>query len=115
MNHMACRAIFLALLAVNTMAVADVQTAMVSGYINYSSGGKQIFLVKLVGGNSGACNTTGRYAIDSSVLHFKGTQAAIMAAYHGQATISINYSTTCNTWINSWDMLYACVGNMPCD
>jgi hypothetical protein len=97
-----------------TQASAQSQTSSITGYLPYQANGKQIFLFQLQGNVAGACNTTGRFAIDSSSLHFKSVQAAIMAAFHSQSTVTVAYAQTCNTWGNAWDISYVCVGNLPC-
>ncbi|PUE41087.1 hypothetical protein B9Z49_21190 [Limnohabitans sp. 2KL-51] len=96
------------------VASAQFQTAKVTGYIPYESGGRQIFIFQLEGNASGGCNTTSRFAVDSNSLKFKGTQAAIMASFHTQTDVTVVYAQTCGAWVNSWDVVAACVGNIPC-
>ncbi len=97
-----------------TLAVAQSQTAKVTGYIPYENGGREIFLLKLQSNVAGGCNTTARFAIDSTALRFKGTQAAVMAAFHTQTDVTVSYTQTCGAWGNAWDISYVCVGSAAC-
>jgi hypothetical protein len=108
------KALFATLCLCTTLALAQSQTAKVTGYIPYDNGGRQIFLFQLQGNVSGGCNTSSRFAIDSSALRFKSTQAAVMAAFHTQTDVTVSYSQTCSAWGNSWDIAHVCVGSLPC-
>lgn len=90
------------------------QAAKIKGYIPYEAGGKELLILQLEGNVTGGCNTTGRFAIDSAQLKFKATRAAIMAAFHSQTPITVFYYQTCNSYGNSWDIAWVCVGNLPC-
>jgi hypothetical protein len=79
-----------------TMVAAQSQTAKVARYIPFDAGGKQVFILQLQGNVSGGCNTTGRFAIDSSLRRFKSAQAAVMAAFHTQTQVTVSYAQTCN-------------------
>jgi hypothetical protein len=108
------KVLFATLCICTTLAVAQSQTAKVSGYVPYDSGGRQILIFQLQGNVSGGCNTTARFAIDSTSLRFKSTQAALMAAFHTQSNVTVAYSQTCSAWSNSWDIAHLCVGIVPC-
>jgi hypothetical protein len=98
-----------------TLAKAQTfQTAKITGYIPSSWQGKEVILVQIEGNVSGGCNTTSRFAIDSSQLHFKSVRAAIMAAFASQTLIIAAYTQTCNMFPNAWDLAYVCVGSIPC-
>lgn len=105
---------FLFLLLLSTLALAESQTAKVVGYIPYDANGKQFFFVALQGNVTSGCNSTGRFVIDSSQLRFKGVQAAVMAAYHSGSEITVQYAPTCNTFGNTFDLVYVCVGTIAC-
>jgi hypothetical protein len=90
------------------------QTGKITGYIPYEFEGKEVFVLQLEGNVSGGCNTTGRFAIDSSQLKFKATRAAVMAAFHSQTPVTVFYNQTCNSFVNTWDVRWVCVGNLPC-
>jgi hypothetical protein len=55
---------------------------------------------------------SGRFAIDSSSLHFKATVAAIVSAFHSQSQVFVAYSDgpSCLAWSNAADIHYVCVG-----
>lgn len=93
---------------------AQTQAGKISGYLPYENGTKAILLMQLQGNVAGGCNTTGRFAIDVDAPRFKGTQAAVMAAFHTQADVKVIYSQTCNAFGNAWDIVAVCVGNLPC-
>lgn len=90
------------------------QTAKITGFIPSDFQGKELVLVQLEGNVSGGCNTTARFAIDSSQLKFKSVRVAIMAAFLSQTSIVVAYTPTCNTFPNAWDLTYVCVGSIPC-
>jgi hypothetical protein len=107
--------LFVVLLLVCSLAFAQQsQTAKITGYIPYDLDGKELLFVQLEGNRSGGCNVTARYAIDSSQLKFKGTRAALIAAFHTQTPVTIFYNETCNAYSNSWDIAWVCVGTIPC-
>lgn len=90
------------------------QSAKVIGFIPYDFQGRELFFVQIEGNVSGGCNTTGRFVIDSSQPRFKSVRAAIMASFYAQLPIVAAYTQTCNTYPNSWDLAYVCVGPIPC-
>ena len=84
------------------------------GYLPYEVDGKQLLIFKLQGNVSGGCNTEARFAVDSSSPKFKGTQVAVITAFHTQADVTVTYATACGAWSNSWDAVLVCVGAMSC-
>ncbi len=102
----------LAILSVSAMA--DMQVAKIVGFVPFSIAGKEVFIFKLEGNPAGGCNDTGRYAINSDQLHFKATQSSLIAAYHAQTTVTVNYSKSCNIYPNAWDTNYVCTGPINC-
>lgn len=97
-----------------SVAMAQSQTGKVGGYIPSQAGGKEIFVIQLQGNATGGCNSSGRFAISTDAPMFKNTAAALMAAYHTQADVTVYYSQSCNALGNAWDISYVCVGNVPC-
>ena len=98
-------------------AVAGSQSGKIIGYMPYSdgsTGSAEILLIKLDSSVISGCNTTGRLVLSSTSVSFKSSQAAIMAAYHSQSVVKVNYNETCTRWPNSWDANYVCVGNVNC-
>jgi len=90
------------------------QSAKITGFVPYDFQGKELFFVQIEGNVAGGCNTTGRFVIDSSQPRFKSVRAAIMASFYAQLPIVVAYANTCNTYPNSWDLSYVCVGSIPC-
>ncbi|WP_444996098.1 hypothetical protein [Aliikangiella sp. IMCC44359] len=86
----------------------------ITGYIVSKQGVEKLFFLKLEGITAGGCSSTGRLAIDSSSPSFDATQSAIMAAFHSKTDVNIYYNDTCNTGQNAWDILWVCVGDIPC-
>lgn len=94
---------------------AATQAGKIVGYVPYDANGKEMIFFQLQGNVSGGCNTTARFVIDSSSLKFRGTVAAIIAAYHAQADVTVIHQQSCSSWSNSWDAQAICVGNInPC-
>lgn len=106
--------IFVVLCLYAALSGAEQQAGKITGYIPYESGGKAILIMQIQGNVSGGCNTTSRFAVDDSAPKFKGTQAAVIAAFHSQADVKVIYSQTCNAYGNAWDIVGVCVGNLPC-
>ena len=92
----------------------EFQGGKVTGYIPSDLNGKLLLLVRLEGNVSGGCNTSGRFAIDSSLPRYKSILVALMGAYHAQTPVMIAYTQTCNAFGNSWGIDYVCIGNVPC-
>lgn len=86
----------------------------VTGFVPYDFQGKELFFVQIEGNASGGCNITSRFVIDSTQPRFKSVRAAIMASFYAQVPIRVAYAQTCNTYPNAWDLLYVCVGPIPC-
>jgi hypothetical protein len=107
-------ALSLLLAAGSACAQSYSQAGTLNGYIPFDDGVKQILIFQLAGNAQGGCNTTARFAIDSNAPKFKGTMAAVMAAYHTQTPVTVVYTQTCNSWTNAWDVGHICVGQLPC-
>lgn len=99
-----------------TTTNAENGSGRITGFIPYSSGGKEIFFVKTetVSGTHLACNNAGRFAISSDSPHFKSTQSAVMAAMATGARVDLRGGGSCSVWSNSEDLHYLCVGDIPC-
>jgi hypothetical protein len=96
-------------------AHAQTATGQITGYIPFAdSGNVEIIFVRIENNPVGGCNTTGRFVMRASDARFRATRAAVIAAFHAQTPVTINYSQTCKVWENSWDMNYMCVGSTPC-
>jgi hypothetical protein len=106
--------VILVLMLHTAIATAQSQSGKITGYIPYENGQNQVLIFQIQGNVSGGCNTTARFSIDSTSPKFKGTQAAVIAAYHSQADVQVLYAQTCNSWINSWDVRAVCIGSVPC-
>jgi hypothetical protein len=96
------------------MTFAETQQSTISGFIPYSSGDKRILIFKLDGNVTGGCNTTGRFAIDDTSPRYEATLSAVLASYHAQTKVRVNYFPTCNAWGNSADINFICVGDINC-
>ena len=107
--------VLLALAVFATTADAGAQSGKVAGFVPYknSSGGEMI-IFKLEGNVGSGCNVSQRFAIDASSQHFKGTQAAILAAFHAKTELRVVYNETCNVFGNAWDVSYVCAGAINC-
>ncbi len=106
--------IFAVLMFSALAANADSQSGKIVGFVPYTKGGKEVFLFKFQGNNTGGCNSSGRFAMDSTSLHFKATYAAILAAFNSQSDVFVAYSQSCNAWSNAWDVTYVCTGAINC-
>lgn len=104
--------VFIALLPV--LSVAGDASGKITGYIPYSTGGEDIFFIRVQNTNGAACNTTSRYTMNSSNQKFEGTRAAVMAAYLAGVSVRVKGLGTCNNFSNSEDMRYICLGDTPC-
>lgn len=107
-------AVLAASMMISHAAIADVVTGRIAGYIPYANGATQLLFVRIEGAPTGGCNTTGRLVIDSNNAHFNATQAAVLAAFHGQAPVTAHYVTTCTKWPYDWDMQFMCIGTVNC-
>ncbi|GAB6262567.1 hypothetical protein [Photobacterium sp. 53610] len=103
------------LIALTSFSVnASVQSGVISGYIPYSHEQKEIIIFQLNNNVAQGCNTTGRFAMDSTSPRYPATLSAVLAAYHSKSPIRVNYLDTCNAWGNSADVDYICVGDVAC-
>lgn len=107
-------AITTVLFATTASAQTFTQSGKVTGYIPFEGGANQVLLFNIESNPTGGCNTASRFAIDSTATKFKGSQAALMSAYHSDSTVTILYTKTCNTLWNSWDVTAICVGTITC-
>ncbi len=102
-------------LIVPNIAVAVVkQSGKVIGFVPYSVDEKEVLIFKLENNITTTCNTTGRFAIDSTSPRYKGTFSTVLAAYYAKTPIIVYYFPTCNSWRNSADVDFICVGSVNC-
>ena len=106
----------LALVVIAGNSEAGRLTGKVEGYLPYSSGTKEILIFKITNNDSliTGCNATGRFAIDDSSTRYKTTVAAVISSYHAKTPLTVDFSYTCNMWVNSFDVNYLCVGDINC-
>ena len=95
-------------------ASADYQSGVITGYLTHKSASTPVLIVKVDTGTATGCNTTSRFAMAADDPRYQGTLAAVIAAYHTQATVKVAFTQTCTAWSNSFDMTYMCVGDIPC-
>lgn len=102
-------------LAASSLGLCGEGTGKITGFVPYFVGADEaiIIMTQSITGTS-ACNTTARFAMKSSDPKFKGTRAAAMAAYLAASPVVLRGANTCNTFGNSEDLLYMCVGSIPC-
>jgi hypothetical protein len=109
------RALLVTLLLLSTNTFAGTALGKVTGYIPYSTGGKELLFVKIEAHvDSPTCNVTGRFTMSSSDLKYESTNAALLAAFMSGATVRAKGRNTCNNWSNSEDLSYVCLGSIPC-
>jgi hypothetical protein len=103
------------MLVTASIASAGTATGVVTGYVPFNDATTAIFLFR-VDSLSGAppCNTSARFAISDSDPKYKETVAAVMSAYATGASVYAVGHGTCNTWSNSEDLYYFCVGTISC-
>jgi hypothetical protein len=109
---MAC----VSLVAMNANAYPLV-AGIVTGYLSAGTSvgqANEMFFFQITNQPGGGCNTTNRFAINSTNNNFKTLVASVMAAYTTQTPINVQWQSTCNTWPNSYDANYVCVGSIPC-
>jgi hypothetical protein len=89
-------------LAANS-ACCSVQTGTVTTIGSLTNG---IFFFTLNGPitNRGACNTSGRFALNTNNANHKTTMASILAAYIAEKQVQVIGLTTCTTWSDSDDV-----------
>lgn len=107
--------LLLSALSISQPGLCGEGTGKITGFVPYFSGADEtiIIMTQSITGTP-ACNNTARFAIKSSDPKFKGTRAAPMAAYLAGSPVIVRGSNTCNTHGNSEDLLYMCVGSIPC-
>ena len=94
---------------------AGAGTGKVLGYIPYSTGGQELFFIKMEQQlDIPACNTSQRLTMPASDPRFKSTQAAVLAALMAGTPVVAKGKGTCNNFGNSEDLDYVCLGNTPC-
>lgn len=103
---------FLALLSFG--AFAERQNGEISGLVPYEIGGKKILIFKLNGNVSGGCNTTARFAIDQSKQNYDLMSSTILSAFHSKTPVQVEYTKTCNSWGNTYDARFVCIGDINC-
>ncbi|MEL4394967.1 hypothetical protein [Shewanella algae] len=93
---------------------AEFETGKVVGYVPHHNGSLKSFGFKLDGSAPNGCNTTGRFYFDSSKVEFDEMVSSVIAAYHSNTEVKVNYSKLCNVLGNSYDVNYICIGNINC-
>jgi len=104
----------LLLVGMPSVALAEKQSGVVKGYIPYSSGGKEILIFNTTNSVAIGCNATARFAIDNTSLRYKATLSVVIAAFHSQKEIVVDYLPSCNVWGNAADIRYICIGEIAC-
>jgi hypothetical protein len=96
-------------------ASAGTATGVVTGYVPFHDGTTAIFLFRVeIPSNTPSCNTSARFAISENDEKYKETVAAVMSAHAaGSPVYAVGYGS-CNTWSNSEDLYYLCVGTISC-
>ena len=106
---------FIVMLSFYSVANAyPLQKGMISGYLPYAEGEREVFFFSLKPLAGGGCNNTNRFAIDSNSKNFNSVVSAVMASFHSKQEVTIQYTAKCDTYSNSWDAHYICVGDIPC-
>lgn len=107
--------VMLALAALlSSQAFAARQAGEIQGFIPFNHDGREIFIFSVQNNVSGGCNTTARFAIDETSPSFRTTVSSLLAAFHGQTEIQVDYKDTCTAWGNSADINFICVGGINC-
>jgi hypothetical protein len=106
--------IFVLAIASALQANADQAVGTIAGYGAGTANNKSAVVFRLAGQQASGCNTTARYLINTDSLHFQGTLASIIAAFHSGATVTVYYTPTCTKFENSFDASYICVGSIAC-
>ncbi|WP_419811821.1 hypothetical protein [Bacterioplanoides sp.] len=94
--------------------LAERLSGKIEGLIPYSSGDHEILIFKLDNNRTGGCNTTERFAIDSSSKKYTATLSSVLAAFHSKTSIVVEYKNSCNYLGNSADVNFICVGSINC-
>ncbi|MBD1565323.1 MULTISPECIES: hypothetical protein [Vibrio] len=90
------------------------QVGKITGVIPYEASGKKIVIFKIENNIAQGCNITGRFAFDESKKNFDLMSSALLSAFHSQKTVQVEYTDSCNAWVNSYDIAYFCIGDIPC-
>ncbi|WP_020413340.1 hypothetical protein [Microbulbifer variabilis] len=101
-------------LLITQAVTAEFHTGEITGLIPYQNGTKEVLIIQMEGNPSGGCNTTARFAMDSDKVWFKTAQSVLLAALHAQSQIKVNYTASCNSQSNAWDIQYLCAGKISC-
>ena len=107
-------AIVLALVSFSALAELQSHKGKITGYIASKNSTAEIFYFKLEGNPVGGCNTTSRFAVDSNSVHYKGIQSAVLASFHSKTEVNVYFNGSCNSAPNAFDVLWVCVGDIPC-
>ncbi len=105
--------LFISLEALSSTRFRDVT---ITGAGVFLSGSKGILLINIDGDKTSMaeCASTGRFAIDSSVLNYQEMVSMAMTAYvSGQNSISLYVSESCTSWGNAQDVRGIKMGAMP--
>lgn len=95
-------------------ASAEKQVGEIIGFFPYEVGSKKLFFFQLKDNVGGGCNITARFAFDSNKVNFELMTSSLMAAYFSKTPVQVEYTQTCNTMGNSFDVSHICVGTIPC-
>ena len=106
--------LFFVLLSISFGANADRQVGEITGIIPYESGGKKLFFFQLKDNVSGGCNLSARFTFDNNKVNYDAMVSSMMAAYLAKIPVQVEYTKTCNSWGNSYDVSWVCIGNIPC-
>ena len=106
--------VLLSFLVQSAMAELQSHSGKVTGYIASESAGNKLFYFKLENNPSGGCNTTSRFAIDGNRDSYESVNSAILASYHSQSDVRVYYTGSCDSAPNALDVLWVCVGDIPC-
>lgn len=98
----------------SSSVVSEVLSGRIVGFVPFSSGDKEVLLFKLDSSAPSGCNVSGRFAMDNSSPRFKLTSSAVIAAFHSQSTVKVNYLSSCNVWSKTADVNFICVGDINC-
>lgn len=90
------------------------QQGNLKGYLPYAEAEREVFFFNLDTTTVRGCNTSNRYAIDSNHKNFKSVVSAVMAAFHSKTPVRVYFEEKCDTYSNSFDSRYICIGDIPC-
>lgn len=98
----------------SSVSAYQTQHGKIKGYLPYAEPEREVFFFNLDTTVKKGCNTTNRYAIDSSHKNFKSVVSAVMSAFHSNTPIRAYFVESCDIYPNSFDSAYVCVGDIPC-